>query len=75
MRVIRHQTPSENLNSKTPQLFGHEIEIGYSIAFGLEDGDRSYTPLGDVMRITRRYNSRNTRHVRTLVELCVFSQE
>jgi len=32
-------------------------------------------PLRDVMRITRSYNPRNSRHAQTLVELNAFSQE
>jgi hypothetical protein len=61
MSVIRHQTPSENLDTKAVQLFRYELEIGPSIAVSLKDGNGSHAPLCDVMRMPTRY-SRNTRH-------------
>ena len=62
MSVIRHQTPRENVDAEAVQFLGHEIEVGPSIAVSLEDGNGSYAPLRDVMRIPRRYDSGNTRH-------------
>jgi hypothetical protein len=62
MGVIRHQTPRNNLDAEAVQFFGHEIEVGASIAIRMENGNRSHAPLRDVMRITRRYNSGDSCH-------------
>src|SRR5258706_11137671 len=56
MSMIRHQTPSQNPDAKSVQLLRHEIEVGSSIAFSLENRNGSHAPLGDVMRITGRHN-------------------
>jgi len=74
MSVIRHQTPSKNIDAEAIQFFGHEIEVGSSITIGLENGNGSHAPLRDVMRITRRYNPGNSRHAQTLAEPNAFSQ-
>jgi hypothetical protein len=63
MSVIRHQTPSKNIDAEAIQFFGHEIEIGSSITIGLEEDNASHSLLRDVMRITRSYNPGNSRHV------------
>jgi hypothetical protein len=63
MSVIRHQTPSKNIDAEAIQFFGHEIEVGSSITIGLENGNGSHAPLRDVMRITRRYNPGNSRQL------------
>ena len=73
--MIRHQTLCENIDAEAVQFFGHKIEVRFSIAVSLEDRNRSYTSLRDVMRILRNYHSGNTRLAQTLVEPDVFSQE
>jgi hypothetical protein len=75
MSVIRHQTPSKNIDAKAVQLFGHKIEVGSSITIGLENRNGSYTPLRDVMRIARSYHPGNSRHAQNLFEPNAFSQE
>jgi hypothetical protein len=75
MGMIRHQTPRENIDAKAVQLFGHEIEVGPSIAVSLENGYGSYTTLRHVMWIPRCYHSGNAPHAQTLVELNLFGQE
>ena len=59
MRVMRHQAPRKNFQI---QLLCHEIEIGPPIAVSLENGNGSYAPLRDVMRIPGGYDSGDTRH-------------
>jgi hypothetical protein len=39
MRVIRHQTPSQNLDTEPMHLLGHDIEVCSAIPVGAEDGD------------------------------------
>ena len=75
MCVIRHQTPRENVDPESVQLFDHEIEVRPSIAVSLEDRYGSYTTLSDVMGIPGRYDSGNSRHAQTLVQPKVFAQE
>jgi hypothetical protein len=38
MSVICHQTPSENLDAKTVELFGHDIGMRATILVAAEDG-------------------------------------
>jgi hypothetical protein len=75
MSVIRHQTPSKNINAEAVQFFGHKIQVENSLTIGLENRSGSHAPLRDVMRITRRCNPGNSRHAQTLVEPIAFSQE
>jgi len=75
MSVVRHQTPSKNIDAKAVQLLGHKIEVGSSITIGLENGNGSYAPLRDVMRITRSYNPGYSRHAQNFFEPTAFSQE
>src|SRR2546428_3014691 len=75
MSVVRHQAPSQNLDTKAVQLFRHEIEVAPSIAVGLKDGNGAHAPLRDVMRITRCYDSGNACHATNLLEPHDFSQE
>jgi len=39
MRVIRHQAPRQNLDTKPMQLLGHDIGIRATILVVAEDGD------------------------------------
>ena len=39
MRVIRHQAPRQNLDTKPMQLLGHDIGIHATILVVAEDGD------------------------------------
>jgi hypothetical protein len=39
MRVIRHQTPRQHLDTKPTQLLGHDIGIRATILVAAEDGD------------------------------------
>jgi hypothetical protein len=73
--VIRHQIPRENSDADAIQLFGHEIEVCPSIAVSLENGNRPHAMLRNVMRVTKRYNPGNSRHVQTLVEPNASGQE
>ena len=75
MSVIRHQTPSENIDAEAVQFFGYKIQVGYSITIGLENRNGSHAPLRDLMPITRRYNPGNSRNVYSLFEPNAFNQE
>jgi hypothetical protein len=39
MRVIGHQAPRQNLDTKPMQLLGHDIGIRATILVAAEDGD------------------------------------
>ena len=73
--MIRHQTPSKNIDAEAVQFFGHKIEVGSSITVGVENRNGSHAPLRDMMWITRSYNPGNSRHAQTLVEPNIFSQD
>jgi hypothetical protein len=51
MGMICHQAPSENLDREPFQFFAHEIEIGNPITIIIEDRNRSYAALRNVMGI------------------------
>jgi hypothetical protein len=68
-------TPCKEIGTKPVQLFGHKIEVGSWITVGVENGNGSYAPLHDMMRIARSYNPGNSRDEQNLVEPNAFSQE
>jgi hypothetical protein len=39
MCVIRHQAPSQNLDTEPMQLLGHDIEVHSAVTVVAEDGD------------------------------------
>ena len=62
MNMVGHQAPSLNLKTKFLCLFFEQIKIDQPIIVKKEYVLTVVTPLGDMMRKVRYYNSCYTRH-------------
>jgi hypothetical protein len=74
VNVIRHQAPSEVLDTVDLGLLGQNLQIGLPIVIGEEDVHAANASLGDVVRASGNNDSGNARHGMSLSSMISYDK-